>query len=67
MAAANRLDAKEKRQREQLAIEQETSAAREKAIREGIPGLGVPHWSAEAMDAMEILLSITTPEDIEAA
>ena len=31
-------------------MKQEASAAREKAIRENVPGLGVPHWSEEAME-----------------
>ena len=62
LAVANRL-AEEKQQ-----MELEANAAREKSLRDGIQGLvlGCPHWSVEAMDAMEILLSFTSQEDIDA-
>ena len=68
LAAANRAEAKKKLQREQLAREREARAAREKTLREGIRGLveGCPHWSNEAMNAMETLLSITSQDDIDA-
>jgi hypothetical protein len=67
LAAANRVEAKKQRESEQLARELEASAAREKGLRENIPGLrtGCPHWSGEAMYGMQDLMSITTQEDID--
>ena len=64
-AAAKRAKAKEMHRIKQQERELEENAAREKVLRENIPGLGLPHWSAKSMGAMKILLSITSQADID--